>query len=89
MTLLFDLPGFRVVECREDDAGARHVVVMGLADEHACRRCGELQSKVFDVRESRIADLPFGQRPLTVTVTQTPFPLPGIEVPGAGVHRDQ
>lgn len=34
-TLLFDLPGFRVVECREDAAGVRHVVVMGLADEQA------------------------------------------------------
>lgn len=66
-TLLFDLPGFRVVECREDAAGDRHLVVMGVADEHACRRCGVLQSKPYDVRESRITDLPFGQRPLTVT----------------------
>lgn len=56
-----------MVECRENDAGVRQVVVMGLADVHGCRRCGELQSKVFDVQESRIKDLPFGHGPLTVT----------------------
>jgi len=66
-TLLFDLPGFRVVECREDEDGERHVVVMGEADEHACPRCGVLVSRPYDVRESGIKDLPFGQRPLTVT----------------------
>ena len=67
-TLLFDLPGFRVVECREDEHGQRHLVVMGEGDEHACPGCGVLVGgKPYDLRESRVKDLPFGHRPLMVT----------------------
>ncbi len=65
-TLLFDLPGFRVVECHEDEAGVRRVVVMGQGDQQACPGCGVLAGRPYDVRESRVKDLPFGQRPLTV-----------------------
>jgi len=66
-TLLFDLPGFRVVECREDQHGHRHVVVMGVGEEHACPVCGVLAGKPYDVRESRVKELPFGERLLSVT----------------------
>ncbi len=67
-TLLFDLPGFRVVECRVEADGERLVVVMGVGEEHACPGCGVLVGgKPYDVRESRIKDLPFGHRPLVVT----------------------
>jgi len=65
-TLMFDLPGFRVVECREDSAGQRLVVVMGADAEHACPGCGVLAVRPYDVRESVVKDLPFGQRPLIV-----------------------
>ncbi len=65
-TLLFDLPGFGVVECREDEHGLRQVVVMGVATEHGCPACGVLADRPYDVRDSAIKDLPFGQRPLTV-----------------------
>ncbi len=67
-TLLFDLPGFRVVECREDEDGERQVTVLGVEEEHACPACGVLAGpRPYDVRESRIKDLPFGHRPLRVT----------------------
>jgi transposase len=66
-SLLFDLPGFRVVSCAEDDTGVRRAVIMQVADEHACPRCGVLVGgRPYDVRESRITDVPFGQRPLLV-----------------------
>lgn len=65
-TLLFDLPGFRVVECYQDEANQRHAVVMGAADEHACPRCGVLVSKVFQLREMALKDLPFGHRRLVL-----------------------
>ncbi len=66
-SLLFDLPGFRVVSCEEIPADGRRVVVMQVADEHACPRCGVLVGgKPYDVRESRVKDLPFGHRPLEV-----------------------
>ncbi len=65
--MLLDLSGFRVVWCEENDAGGRRVVVMQLADEHGCPRCGVLVGgKPYDVRESPVKDLPMGQRPLTV-----------------------
>ena len=66
-TLLFDLPGFRVVSCQEAPPDGRRVVVMQEADEHACPRCGVLVGgRPYDVRESRLTDLPMGHRPLEV-----------------------
>jgi transposase len=66
-SLLFDLPGFRVVECVELDGNARRVVIMQRVEEHGCPRCGVLVGgRPYDVRESRIKDVPFGERPLVV-----------------------
>jgi transposase len=66
-SLLFDLPGFRVVSCSLNPFGLRRVVVMQIADEHACPRCGVLTgSRPHDVRVMRIKDLPIGHRPLEV-----------------------
>jgi len=71
-SLLYDLPGFRVVSCQETMSGpekgsadpTRRLVVMQVADEHGCPRCGVLVGgKPYDVRESRIKDLPVGHRP--------------------------
>ena len=66
-SLLYDLPGFRVVCCEEVEPDGRRVVVMQVADEHACPRCGVLVGgRPYDARASRIKDLPVGHRPLTV-----------------------
>lgn len=66
-SLLFDLPGFRVVSCEETAPDGRRVVVMQVADAHACPRCGVLVGgKPYDVRESQVKDLPVGHRPLVV-----------------------
>lgn len=65
-TLLFDLPRFRVVSCETPPDG-RRVVVMQVAHEHACPRCGVLvNGRPYDARESRIKDLPMGHRPIEV-----------------------
>jgi len=65
-SLLFDLPGFRVVSCELTVVG-RRVVVMQAASEHACPRCGVVVGgRPYDLRESRIKDLPMGHRPLQV-----------------------
>src|SRR5512135_1816345 len=66
-SLLFDLPGFRVVSVEVTPLGVRRVVVMQVAAEHACPRCGVLAGgKPYDVREMRVKDLPVGHRPLLV-----------------------
>jgi hypothetical protein len=52
-SLLFDLPGFRVVSCELTPLGVRRVVVMQQAAEHACPRYGVLVGgKPYDHRES-------------------------------------
>lgn len=66
-SLLYDLPGFRVVSVTVSRLGGRQVVVMQAAAEHPCPRCGVLVGgKPYDVREMRIKDLPFGHRPVQV-----------------------
>jgi len=66
-SLLYDLPGFEVVSVAEGPEGLRRVVIKQVAVEHACPRCGVLVGgQPFDVRESRVKDLPMGHRPVHV-----------------------
>jgi transposase len=65
-SLLFDLPGFLVLECVELSDDVRQVLIMQSADEHGCPRCGVIAEFVFDEREQRVKDLPFGERRLVV-----------------------
>lgn len=66
-SLLFDLPGFRVVSCELTALGVRRLLVMQVAEVYACPRRGVLAGgKLYDLRESRLKDLPFGRRPLEV-----------------------
>lgn len=72
-TLLFDLPGCSTYPGSGGEVSGRrgwsaprccHDPDVG----HACPGCGVFaQAKPYDVRESRIKDLPFGHRPLSVT----------------------
>lgn len=63
-SLSLDLPVSRIVSCEEIPVDSRRVVMMQMADEHACPRCGVLVGgKSYEVRESRIKALPFGHRP--------------------------
>ena len=57
------------MECTalDDDHGTRRVVVMQVHDEHGCPRCGTIVAgRPYDVRESVVRDLPFGEHPLVV-----------------------
>jgi len=66
-SLLYDLPGFVVVSLEEISPQLRRVVVMQAAAEHGCPRCGVLVGgRPYDIRESRIKDLPMGDRLLEV-----------------------
>jgi len=60
--LLSDLPGFAVIDGGELD-DARRVMIMQVAEEYGCPRRGVvIGGKAYDVRESRIKDLAFGER---------------------------
>lgn len=66
-SLLFHLPGFAVVSVALTALGVRQAVIMQVACEHACPRCGVLAAGMpYDVRLMRVKDLPFGHRPLEV-----------------------
>lgn len=66
-SLLFDLPGFRVIDCVEDsESGGRRITVMGVADVHGCPDCAVIAGTPYDYRDRVIKDLPFGQRPLVL-----------------------
>ncbi len=67
-SLLYDLEGFAVVSVANADHGLRRVVIMQIAAEHACPRCGVIAGvRPYDVRESRVRDLPMGHRRVEVT----------------------
>lgn len=73
-SLLFDLPGFRVIECVEDpESGGRRITVMGVADVHGCPDCAVIAGVPYDHRDRVIKDLPFGQRSLILVWHQRRF----------------
>ena len=73
-SLLFDLPGFRVIECVEDsESGGRRITVMGVGDVHGCPDCAVIAEGPYDYRDRVIKDLPFGQRPLVLVWHQRRF----------------
>ncbi len=95
-SLLYDLPGFRVVSCEEtltepedgSEEPARRVVVMQAADEHGCPRCGVLVGgKPYDVRESTIKDLPMGHRPPQVVWRKRRYRCPEPRCSQRVFHR--
>ena len=66
-SLLYDLPGFRVVSVEPTVLGVRRVLIMQIGGEHPCPRCGVIVGgKPYDVRCSRVKDLPVGHRPVEV-----------------------
>jgi hypothetical protein len=63
---LFGLLESAVIQCRVRWR-ATPVVIMQVADAYGCPRCGVVVGgKPFDVPESPIENVPFGERPLVV-----------------------
>ena len=55
------------MSCSLNPIGVRRVVVMQIADDHACPCCGAVTGgRRYDLREMRVKDLPIGHRPLEV-----------------------
>ncbi len=86
-SLLYDLEGFEVVSVADADDGLRRVVIMQIAVEHACPRCGVLVGgKPFDVRESGVKDLPMGHR-CGGDLAEASLSVAGRRLRAAGVRR--
>lgn len=66
-TLLFALPGFRVLNVTLDSDGGRAVLVEIVAKDSGCPSCGVMSSRVKDRSVCRLKDLPHGSVPLSGT----------------------
>jgi transposase len=72
-TLLFALPGYRVLDVTHDADGGRRVLVDSLAEEGGCPGCGVLSSLIKDRPTSRAKDLPHGPVPVRLRVGKRRF----------------
>ena len=72
-TLLFALPGFRVLDVTLEPDGGRRVLVESVADEGGCPGCGVLSGLIKDRPTSCVKDLPHGPVPLVVWVRKRRF----------------
>ena len=72
-TLLFALPGFRVLNVTAAPGGGRLVLVESVAAEGGCPSCGVMSSRVKDRPVCRLKDLPHGGVPLHVWVSKRRF----------------
>ena len=72
-TLLFALPGYRVLDVALESGGGRVVLIESTAAEGGCPACGVLSGLVKERPTSRVKDLPHGLVPLRVWVRKRRF----------------
>ena len=72
-TLLFALPGFRVLNVTPEPDGGRLVLVENSAKEGGCPSCGVMSSRIKDRPLCRLKDLPYGSLPRRVWVCKRRF----------------
>src|ERR1035438_6049132 len=72
-TLLFALPGFRVLKVTPERDGGRLVLVESVAKEGGCPSCGVMSSRIKDRPVCWLKDLPHGSVPLHVRVCKRRF----------------
>jgi len=72
-TLLFALPGFRVLNVSLEPDGGRLVLVETVATEGGCPSCGVMSSRIKDRPVCRLKDLPHGSLALHLWVCKRRF----------------
>lgn len=71
-SVLFNLPGYRVVEAVDGAGGDRAVLIAAVAVEGACPDCGVLTAQVHQVVRQRLRDVPIAGR-VQVTLLRRRF----------------
>jgi transposase len=61
-SVLFDLPGYRVLDALDLPGGARQVVITATCAEAACPSCGVLSGRVHQRVRQRLRDIPVAGR---------------------------
>ena len=59
-SLIFNLPGFRVVDAVDLPLGGRRVVLCADAQDEGCPDCGAISSRVHAWASQRVKDIPVG-----------------------------
>lgn len=67
-SLIFNLPGYDVIEAVDLPTGGRRVVVQALGREEGCPDCGVLSARVHAWTRQRVGDIPAGGAPVQVLV---------------------
>jgi transposase len=60
--VLFDLPGYRVLDAVDLPGGGRRVVIEAVPAEDGCPDCGVLSSRVHKRTRQRLRDVPVAGR---------------------------
>ncbi len=71
-SVLFDLPGYRVLNAVDRPGQVRQVTIAGLAVEVACPSCGVLSGRVHQRVRQRLADVPIAG-PVEVVMVKRRF----------------
>lgn len=71
-SVLFDLPGYRVIDAVDCPGGLRRVTATALADEGGCPSCGVLSGRVHQRTRHRLRDVPVAG-PVEVVVVKRRF----------------
>jgi transposase len=72
-TLLFALPGFRVLNVTLEPDGGRLVLVESVTTDGGCPSCGVMLSRIKDRPTCRLKDLPHGTVPMRLWVYKRRF----------------
>jgi transposase len=71
-SVLFDLPGYRVIDAVDRPGELRQVTIAGTATEVSCPSCGVLSQRVHQRRWQRLADVPIAG-PVEVVLVKRRF----------------
>lgn len=67
-SVVFDLPGYRVLDAVDLPLGGRRIRVTAVDRDEGCPGCGTVSSRVHTWVEQRVKDIPFGTSELEVVV---------------------
>ena len=69
-SLIFNLPGYRVVDAVDLPLGGRRVVVRAVAQDEGCPDCGVISTRVHAWTRQRVKDIPAGDELVEVVVAK-------------------
>src|SRR5690625_7709603 len=76
-SILFNLPGYRVISAWHEEEGQRVVLIETLATEDGCPSCGVMSSRVRSRPVQQVEDVTCGGEPVVVRVRKRRYSWTG------------